>query len=519
MSGFSYIIFYGDFGYSLEKFSTMCRTIENNRPAEVIVIDRGGNGRRLPYSFDVPVKWVDGGKHAFSREINEAFRISGCDYVVIVDNRYGPVYLKKGFVDILEIALKKHGNLGFLYGDYELVGEEGIKEVRLLKHHPGRLRDMQDYGKVYLVSRKALEETGYIDEKVKYKVFYDLRLRISEKYKLVHISNKYGGSLYSVESSAGGHNVFAYLLESKEVQKEAEYVLTEHLKRIGAYLPPGSFYRERPPEKGDFPYKASIIIPVNNRPDFINVALGSALNQTVRDIEIIVVVNGGESDPTVGEVRRYLRGGEKFVEGRPEVRLIVTDINNIGFCLNLGVENARSPFYVQLDSDDRLKPDAVEKILNMFESDRKIGIVIGSYEVWEQDSQTKEIRRLKEIPVVTHDEWTEENGRNNLLRINGAGAPRAIPIAIIKEMGYFSINDEPYSRNYGEDYEMVLKISERYRVGRIYEPIYEVIRHEGSTDHMIDQETIDRNDEAKDYMRLEAIKRRKKLNERIEAGG
>ena len=86
-------------------------------------------------------------------------------------------------------------------------------------------------------------------------------------------------------------------------------------------------------------------------------------------------------------------------------------------------------------------------------------------------------------------------------------------------MGYFSINDEPYSRNYGEDYEMVLKISERYRVGRIYEPIYEVIRHAGSTDHMIDQEAIDRNDEAKDYMRLEAIKRRKRLNKRKETEG
>jgi len=519
MSRFSYVIFYGDFDYSLEKFSAMCRTIEDNEPAEIIVIDQNKNSRELPYSFDVAVKWTGSGEHTLSHEINEAFQISSCDYVVIIDNRYCPVYLKKGFGDILRIALKKHKDLGFLYGDYELIGEEGIKEVRLLKHHPGRLRDMQDYGKVYLVSRKALEETGYIDEKVKYKVFYDLRLRISEKYELVHISNKYSGSLYSVESPAAGHNVFAYLLEDKEVQKEAEYVLTEHLKRIGAYLPPGSFYRERPPERKDCPYKASIIIPVNNRPDFINVALSSALSQTVKNIEIIVVVNGGEDDPTADEVRKYLPGGEKFVKDGPEVRLIVTDINNIGFCLNLGVEEARSPFYVQLDSDDRLKPDAVEKILNIFESDRKIGVVIGSYEVWERDSQTKKIRRLTEIPVVTHDEWTEENGRNNLLRINGAGAPRAIPIEVIKEMGYFSINDEPYSRNYGEDYEMVLKISERYRVGRIYEPIYEVIRHAGSTDHMIDQETIDRNDEAKDYMRLEAIKRRKRLNKRKETEG
>ena len=128
------------------------------------------------------------------------------------------------------------------------------------------------------------------------------------------------------------------------------------------------------------------------------------------------------------------------------------------------------------------------------------------------NDNNKELSRVESIPVVTHDEWTEENGRNNLLRINGAGAPRAIPINLIKEIGYFGINDEPFARNYGEDYEMVLKISEKYRVGRIWDPIYEVVRHKGGTDHSIDIETITRNDEAKDYMRLEAVNRRKAMN-------
>jgi hypothetical protein len=85
---------------------------------------------------------------------------------------------------------------------------------------------------------------------------------------------------------------------------------------------------------------------------------------------------------------------------------------------------------------------------------------------------------------------------------------------LIREIGYFGINDEPFARNYGEDYEMVLKISERYRVGRIWEPVYDVVRHSGGTDHSIDQSTIDRNDEAKDFMRKEAILRRKALNKR-----
>jgi len=125
----------------------------------------------------------------------------------------------------------------------------------------------------------------------------------------------------------------------------------------------------------------------------------------------------------------------------------------------LGVNQARGKYYVQLDSDDRLKPDAVEKIIDCFSSSGDIGMVIGSYEVWEKDDDGS-LSRMKDIPVVTHDEWTEDNGRNNLLRINGAGAPRSIPINIIKEMGYFGINDDAYARNYGEDYEMVNKIAE-----------------------------------------------------------
>jgi len=120
--------------------------------------------------------------------------------------------------------------------------------------------------------------------------------------------------------------------------------------------------------------------------------------------------------------------------------------------------------------------------------------------------------RMEEIPVVTHDEWTEDNGRNNLLRINGAGAPRCIPFSVIKEIGYFDMNDTPYARNYGEDYDMVGRIAEKYKIGRIFDPIYEVVRHSGGTDHNIDEGTVNRNDEAKDTMRFEAIHRRIKIN-------
>lgn len=187
------------------------------------------------------------------------------------------------------------------------------------------------------------------------------------------------------------------------------------------------------------------------------------------------------------------------------------DVNNLGLCLNTGIAAASGRYYVQLDSDDRLKPDAVEKLRDVFDSDPRIGMVIGSYEVWDMDAASGEITRNATIPVVTHDEWTEENGRNNLLRINGAGAPRAAHIRAIADVGWFGVNDDPSCRNYGEDYDLVMRMSERYRIGRVWDPIYEVIRHAGGTDHSINQEVVDRNDNAKDHMRLEALRRRKAL--------
>jgi glycosyltransferase involved in cell wall biosynthesis len=444
--------------------------------------------------------------------INQKVRHTDSQYILLIDDVNNPVKLKNSSLDLMELAMIKNPNAGMVYADYEIITKDKIKEIHLLKHHIGRVRDNQDCGKVFLFRKSFLVKVGGFDEELKHHYLYDIRLRISEVSEIIHIANKTGGSLYQVSAAKNKTNVFDYLLSDENVQKEAEIVLTDHLKRIGAYLSSKQKYLTKPPlHRSTTPLNTSVIIPVNNRPEFIIDAIESAQKQTIQNIEIIVIVNGGANDPTNQSVKRYMKGGDNYNAEKPEVRLITTDINNIGYCLNLGVKNAQGEYYVQLDSDDRLKPDAVGKIIQKFESDPTIGMVIGSYEVWEK-LDSGEIIRDKNIPVVTHSEWTEENGQNNLLRINGAGAPRAIPIQLIKNIGFFEMNENPYARNYGEDYDMVLRISEKYKVGRIYDPIYEVIRHPGGTDHTIDQSTIDRNDEAKDWMRKEAIIRRQAMN-------
>jgi len=443
-------------------------------------------------------------------EINTAAMQVNTDYFLYIDNQSAEIQFKNSATSVFMLAAERNPDAGLLYADYDLKSDEEIKEIKLLKHHIGRVRDNQDYGRVFFIKKEAFNKINGCSDQIKSNTLYDLRLKLSELSKLIHISNRYSGSFYTVVAEGKGHNVFDYLMASKESQLEAEDVLSKHLRRIGSYLEPGKHYSDRPQPKNKS-LKASVIIPVNNRADFIGTAIESILAQSVQDIEVLVMINGGKDDPTIAKVNDYMEGGSKYDSAKPKVRCVVLDINNIGTCLNVGAKLANGEYYVQLDSDDRLKPDAVQKILEVFESDSKIGIVIGSYEVWEKDDKGN-ISKVDSIPVVTHDEWTEDNGRNNLLRINGAGAPRSIPIELIKEIGYFGINDEPFARNYGEDYEMVLKISEKHRVGRVWDPIYDVVRHSGGTDHSIDQATIDRNDEAKDYMREEAITRRQKIN-------
>jgi glycosyltransferase involved in cell wall biosynthesis len=505
--------------YPQEKFFYMMTAVfqQNGQLLEAIIIDQLNDPvvqaevSRMNTESN-PVQYIYGNYTTTGAWLNAAVNLAHGEYILLIDNRKSEVYLKSAATTLFLQTVQRHPRVGLVYADYEIEHAATVREIHLLPHHQGRVRDNQDYGRVYFIVKSIWPEIGGADAVLKYNTFYDLRLKISEKAELIHISNRYAGSVYRILAVEKGHNVFDYLLAGKDSQLEAEHVVTGHLKRIGAYLKPDANYHRRPKNVPKPSLRASVIIPVNNRSDFIGTAIESVLNQTVKNIEVIVVVNGGAQDPTIDAVKVYMVGGIKYASNKPAVRLIVLDINNIGLSLNNGIQAAQGEFYVQLDSDDRLKPQAVDKILAVFDSDPTVGIVIGSYEVWQLNSATGITERVENIPVVTHDEWTEKNGRNNLLRINGAGAPRSIPVNIIKEMGYFAINDEPFARNYGEDYDMVLKISEKYRVGRVWEPIYDVVRHKGGTDHSIDQSTIDRNDEAKDFMRGQAIKRRIKLN-------
>jgi glycosyltransferase involved in cell wall biosynthesis len=433
--------------------------------------------------------------------------------LLLIDGQSEKIEFKNSAVELYDLVAEVSDDWSMIYADYEVDDKGTLSDEHLLDHHIGRVRDNADYGKAWVINLNKVKQVLPLSEQTKSHFFYELRLRLSEVGELVHISNRYSGTPYRIFKAVGEQNVFDYLMASKESQLELEQIATDHLKRIGAYLAPGAFYSSVPYANKDYELTASVIIPVNNRPEFIGAAIESILIQTAQDVEIIVVVNGGESDPTIPAVKAYMPGGNKYDDSKPAVRLLVLDINNIGLCLNAGLNIAKGKYYVQLDSDDQLTIGAVEAIAAVYESDDKIGMVIGSYEVYQKDEETNEIHRMESIPVVTHDEWTEENGRNNLLRINGAGAPRSFYVELARDMGFLDMNTSPYARNYGEDYDFVTRMSEHHRIGRVWEPVYKVIRHGGGTDHNIDKYTVDLNNNAKDEMRKESIYRRQIMNE------
>ena len=512
-----------DVPYKAGEFTKTIESIlENYYPAkEVIVVDNTGKRPKKPWigrkkSLARKVKFVAGKFKNRAASFNAGIKKAKGDYIALVDSLENAIQFRKSALDCFVMAAERNPDASMIYSDYERIASDGsLDEVHLLPYHEGRLRDAVDFGKVLFFPAKMLRKLRYVKDKYDAADWYDLRLRASEKGRLVGVSNRFNGSLYSVYEQAGEFDVFYYLKAGKDTQLELEKACTEHLKRVKAYLAPGQNYKAvkySPKEEKQFKCLFSVVIPVFNRPEFIANAIDSVQAQTLgKKVEVIVVCNGGPDDPTVDAVKEYMKGGEKYDKKKSSVDLIVTDINNLGLCFNLGLKKARGKYYLQLDSDDQLTPDAAEKVLEVYESDPTVGMVIGSYEVWVKDKKGK-IKRDESMPVVTHGEWTDKNGRNNLLRINGAGAPRSAHIKVIRNVGWFGCNDEPYCRNYGEDYDLVCRITEQYRMGRVWEPIYKVVRHEGGTDHSPDQYTIDLNDNAKDHMRYMALQRRKAIN-------
>ena len=398
----------------------------------------------------------------------------------------------------------------------------------VIDYQDGALRDDFDFGSAILVRVAVLKQVAaQMDVNYEFAGFYDLRLRLSRVGEIVHIPEFL---YYDVETDLrkSGEKLFDYVdPKNRAVQVEMEKCVTAHLRQLGALVD----YRQlklvesretrvesretrdesrevptgTPINVESYPVTASVIIPCRNRVRTIGDAIRSALSQRVRAPYTynVIVVDDNSTDGTV-DVINQSKGAyghsdkcQKSKDG-PELIYIAQDPtwHAIGGNWNAALHHPKCGLYaIQLDSDDTYYDETtVQRFIDAFES-QKCAMVVGTYRMTDING--------RELPpgVIDHREWTEENGMNNALRINGLGAPRGFYVPVLKEINF------PTTK-YGEDYAVGLRLSREYKIGRIYDVVYNCRRWEDNSDANCDIVAMNRNNWYKDRIRTWELRAR-----------
>lgn len=371
----------------------------------------------------------------------------------------------------------------------------------VIDYQLGSVRDDFDFGSLLMFRtdylKRAINEIE-AEKEYQHSALYALRLALSRYGELTHIRE----FLYTeteIDLRKSGEKQFDYVdPRNRQVQIEREEVFTRHLKKIGAYLKPGMMTVDL--KEGEFSHEASIIIPVRNRARTINDAIRSVLEQETSFPFNLIIIDNHSTDGTSEIIEQY-KNDNRVIHLIPER----TDLG-IGGCWNLGINHPQcGRFAIQLDSDDLYSsPHTVQTIVDKF-YEEQCAMVIGSYRMTDFTLQT--------LPpgVIDHKEWTDENGHNNALRINGLGAPRAFFTPLLRKI-------RVPNTSYGEDYALGLAFSRQYRIGRIYDVLYLCRRWEGNSDAALSIEKINQNNNYKDSLRTLEIKLRQAMNKKRQAG-
>ena len=380
-----------------------------------------------------------------------------------------------------------------VYADHYKMVEDKMEKHPVIDYQSGSLRDDFDFGSLWCIKAQAL--AGYIAqpdrEEYQFAALYDLRLYLSRVGEIFHL-NEFLYSEAELDTRKSGEKQFDYVNpRNREVQIEMEKACTQHLGKVGALIDT-TFYRQPDFGEQDFEYEASVIIPVFNREKTVADAVKSALGQKANFKFNVIVVNNHSTDRT-GEILDELKA-DNLIQIVPER----TDLG-IGGCWNEAINSSFcGKFAVQLDSDDLYSsPKTLQKIVDAFYK-QKAAMIIGSYRMCDFDLNT--------LPpgLIDHKEWTDENGCNNALRINGLGAPRAFFTPLVRQIQF-------PNTSYGEDYALGLAFSRRYRIGRIYDELYLCRRWGGNSDAALSVEKVNANNLYKDRLRTMELKARQHM--------
>ena len=391
------------------------------------------------------------------------------------------------------VRLANDSKAAMVYADSYQIVEGKKSNAPVIDYQFGSLRDDFSFGSVLFFCTKALKAAAAeIDVEYTAAGLYDLRLKVSRQGDLVHI-NEYLYTEIALPVTTEGESHFSYVdPKNRGVQIEMEQACTDHLKKIGGYLEPK--FKEINFNQGDFEYEASVIIPVRNRVRTVRDAIKSVLSQKTDFKFNLIVIDNGSTDGTTEAIDEF-KDDERLIHIIPE-----RDDLGIGGCWNVGVHHPKcGKFAVQLDSDDVYSDEnTLAKMVGAF-YEQNCSMVVGTYMLTDINMQM--------IPpgVIDHKEWTPENGRNNALRINGLGAPRAFYTPMLREINV-------PNTSYGEDYALGLAFSRYYQIGRVYDVVYFCRRWEDNSDHALDINKTNANNLYKDRIRTWELQARVELN-------
>jgi len=413
------------------------------------------------------------------------------------DTPYSLIYTKDTTLELGQYALERFFHIaestkaGLVYADYHQIANEVRSNLPVIDYQEGSLRDDFNFGSVLFYNseclKKAIAETT---TNYQFAGLYNLRLKVSQQAELLHI-NEYLYSEVEDDTHKSGEKQFDYVdPKNRAVQLEMEDVCTDHLKNIGGYLAP--VFKKIEFNESNFSVEASVIIPIKNRVKTVEDAIKSVLIQKT-DFEFnLIIVDNFSTDGTSELIEKYAKLDSRVIHVIPER----TDLG-IGGCWNVGVDNSQcGKFAVQLDSDDVYQDEnTLQTIVDAFYK-QNCAMVIGSY------TMTNFAMETIAPGLIDHKEWTPENGRNNALRINGLGAPRAFYTPVLRDI-------KVPNTSYGEDYALGLRISREYQIGRIYTSLYLCRRWDENSDASLDVVKMNGHNLYKDKIRTIELKARK----------
>ena len=417
------------------------------------------------------------------------------------NTEYTLLYTKETTLELGMFALERmmhiaeDSDAGMVYADHYQIAGGKQTNAPVIDYQFGSPRDDFNFGSVLLFNTSRLKEAaGRITSEYNFAGLYDLRLKLSQNADLVHI-NEYLYSEVENDTRKSGEKIFDYVdPKNRNRQIEMEEACTEHLKEIGGYLEPE--FKQIEFSAGNFEYEASVIIPVRNRAHTIRDAIRSVLSQKTDFKFNLIIIDNHSTDGTTEAIDEF-KNDERLIHIIPERNDL-----GIGGCWNMGVHHPKcGKFAIQLDSDDVYANENTLAIMVRAFYEQNCAMVVGTY------MMTDFNMNMIAPGIIDHKEWTPHNGRNNALRINGLGAPRAFYTPVLREV-------KVPNTSYGEDYALGLNFSRRYQIGRVYEVVYLCRRWDDNSDASLDVVKMNGHNLYKDRIRTWELQARVAMNKK-----